>query len=50
MNTIENETKKQIFFTKNDKAEIIRSIHAAAFIQFIATIGSVIVIVKLMVK
>lgn len=41
--------KKDIFLTKDDKIDIIKSIYTANLIQFLATIGSVIAIVKLMV-
>jgi len=44
------EQKKDIFLTKDDKIDIIKSIYTANIIQFIATIGSVIAIVKFMMK
>ena len=42
--------KKDLFLTKDDKVDIIKSIYTANIIQFIATIGSVIAIVRLMIK
>lgn len=40
--------KKDIFLTKDDKIDIIKNIYTANIIQFIATIGSVLAIVKFM--
>ena len=34
--------KKDIFLTKDDKVDIMRAIYATNFIQFLATIGSMI--------
>ncbi len=38
------------FLTKDDKVDIIKSIYTANIIQFLATIGSVIAIIKFMMK
>lgn len=40
--------KKDIFLTKDDKIDIIKSIYTANIIQFIATVGSVLAIIKFM--
>jgi len=42
--------KKDVFLTKDDKVDIIKSIYTANLIQFLATIGSVLAIVKFMLK
>jgi hypothetical protein len=42
--------KKDVFLTKDDKIDIIKSIYTANLIQFLATIGSVIAIVKVMMR
>jgi len=42
--------KKDVFLTKDDKVDIIKSIYAANIIQFVATIGSVLAIVKILLK
>jgi hypothetical protein len=41
--------KKDIFLTKDDKVDIIKSIYFVNIIQFIATIASIIAIIKFMV-
>lgn len=40
--------KKDLFLTKDDKIDIIKNIYTANIIQFIATVGSVLAIVKFM--
>jgi len=42
--------KKDVFLTKDDKIDIIRSIYTANIIQFIATIGTILAIIKFMMK
>jgi len=42
--------KKDVFLTKDDKIDIIKSIYTANLIQFLATIGSVMAIVKFMIS
>ena len=42
--------KKDVFLAKDDKVDIIKSIYMSNVIQFLATIGSVIAIVKMMMK
>lgn len=42
--------KKDIFLTKDDKVDIIKSIYLVNIIQFLATIASIIAIVKFMMK
>jgi hypothetical protein len=42
--------KKDIFLVKDDKIDIIRSIYTANIIQLLATIASVIAIIKFMMK
>ncbi len=42
--------KKDIFLTKEDKVDIIKSIYFVNVVQFLATITSIIAIVKLMLK
>lgn len=42
--------KKDVFLTKDDKVDIIKSIYIANFIQFLAAIGTVLAIVKFMLK
>ena len=42
--------KKDIFLTKDDKVDLIRNIYAANTIQFLATLGSLILIIKFMLK
>ncbi len=42
--------KKDIFLTKDDKIDIIRSIYTVNIIQFLATMASLIAIMKFMMK
>lgn len=42
--------KKDTFLTKDDKVDIIRSIYTVNIIQFLATITSIIAIIKFMMK
>lgn len=42
--------KKEIFLTKDDKIDIIKSIYFVNIIQFLATIASIIAIIKFMMK
>lgn len=42
--------KKDVFLTKDDKIDIIKSMYTANLIQFLAMIGSIIAIVKLMIR
>ena len=41
---------KNTFFTKTDKEDIISSVYTANIIQLLATMGSVIAIIKFMMK
>lgn len=40
--------KKDIFLTKDDKVDIIKSIYLVNIVQFIATIASILAIIKFM--
>lgn len=40
--------KKDVFLTKDYKVDIIKSIYTSNIIQFLATVGSIIAIVKFM--
>ena len=42
--------KKDIFLTKDDKIDLIRNIYIANVVQFLATLGSLILIIKFMLK
>ena len=42
--------KKDVFLTKDDKVDIIKSIYIVNIIQFLATIASILAIVKCMMK
>lgn len=40
--------KKEVFLTKDDKVDIIKSIYLVNIVQFLATIASIIAIIKFM--
>lgn len=40
--------KKDVFLTKDDKVDIIKSIYLVNIVQFLATIASIIAIIKFM--
>ena len=42
--------KKEIFLTKEDKVDIMRTIYVVGLIQFLAIVGSVLAIVNFMLK
>jgi len=42
--------KKDVFLTKDDKVDIIKSIYIVNIIQFLATIASILAIIKFMMK
>jgi hypothetical protein len=42
--------KKEIFLTKDDKIDIIKSIYLVNLVQFLATVTSIIAIIKFMMK
>ncbi|MEP7169795.1 MAG: hypothetical protein ABI855_10545 [Bacteroidota bacterium] len=46
----EIESKKEIFLTKEDKVDIMRSIYLVGLIQFLAIVGSEIGIINIMIK
>jgi len=46
----EIESRKDIFLTKEDKVDIMRSIYVVGLIQFLAIVGSVIGIINFMIK
>ncbi len=46
----EFDSKKEIFLTKDDKVDIMRSIYLVGVVQFIAIVGSVIGIINFMLK
>ena len=41
--------KKEVFLTKDDKVDIIKSIYLVNIVQFIATIASILAIIKFMI-
>ncbi len=46
----EIETRKDVFLTKDDKVDIMRSIYIVGVVQFLAIVGSVLLIVSYMLK
>ncbi len=50
--TIDNkfESQRQIFLTKEDKVDIMRTIYMVGIIQFLAIVGSVSAIISFMLK
>lgn len=44
------ENKKDTFLTKDDKVDIMRSIYIVGLVQFLAIVGSVLVIMNFMLK
>jgi len=46
----EIDSKKEIFLTKDDKVDIMRSIYLVGLIQFLAIVGSVVGIINFMIK
>lgn len=46
----EIEVRKDIFLTKDDKVDIMRTIYLVGVVQFLAIVGSVILIVNFMLK
>lgn len=44
------DSKKEIFLTKEDKVDIMRSIYLVGLIQFLAIVGSVVGIINVMIK
>jgi hypothetical protein len=42
--------KVDLFLTKDDKVDLIRSIYVVGLVQFLAIVGSVVVIVNFMSK
>ncbi len=43
-------TSKDVFLTKDDKVDIMRSIYIVGVVQFVAIVGSVIAILSFMLK
>ena len=46
----EFENKKDTFLTKDDKVDIMRSIYIVGLVQFLAIVGSVLVIMNFMLR